>query len=141
MTEYRLPDPCMTAARPGLNADPPGPEQGHADGAVADDTLVRPFLVTGGRTQPLQAGLRLESLVHSSSAALSAPLRFELRKIVDLCQTPITVADVAAQLGVPVGVARVLIADLVSGGYATVARETELSIDVIERIRDRVRAL
>jgi hypothetical protein len=38
-------------------------------------------------------------------------------------------------------VAKVLIADLVGGGYATVARNTEVPTDVIERIRDRVRAL
>ena len=141
MTGYQPLGPRGITARHGPDADPPQPEQRHADAAVADGTLVRPFLVTGGRTQPLRAGLRLESLVHSSSAALSAPLRFELRQIVDLCQTPITVADVAARLRVPLGVARVLIADLVSGGYATVARDTEVSIDVIERIRDRVRAL
>jgi hypothetical protein len=141
MTEHRLPDPRMIPAWQGLDADQPEPEQSPADAVLADDTLVRPFLVTGGRTEPLQDGLRVESVVQSSPAALSAPLRFELRRIVELCQSPITVADVAARLGVPLGVARVLIADLVSGGYATVAATTEIPIDVIERIRDRVRAL
>jgi hypothetical protein len=141
MTEHRLPDPRMIPAWQGLDADQPEPDRNPADADLADDTLVRPFLVTGGRTEPLHDGLRLESLVHSSPAARSAPLRFELRQIVDLCRSPTTVADVAARLGVPLGVARVLIADLVSGGYATVSRNTEVPIDVIERIRDRVRAL
>lgn len=141
MTDHRLPDPRMIPARQGLDPDQPEPDRNPADADLADNTLVRPFLVTGGRTEPLQDGLRLESLIHSSPAALSAPLRFELRQIVDLCQSPTTVADVAARLGVPLGVAKVLIADLVSGGYATVARNTEVPIDVIERIRDRVRAL
>ena len=142
MTEHRLPDPRMIPTRRyGPDVDQPQPDRDPADADLADDTLVRPFLVTGGRTEPLQGGLRLESVVRSSPAALSAPLRFELRQIVDLCRSPATVADVAARLGLPLGVAKVLIADLVDGGHVTVARNTEVPIDVIERIRDRVRAL
>jgi hypothetical protein len=141
MTEHRLPDPRMIPTWQGLDADQPKPQRSPADADLADDTLVRPFLLTGGRTEPLQDGLRLESVVHSGPAAVSAPLRFELRQIVDLCRSPTTVADVAARLRVPLGVAKVLIADLVSGGYATVTRHAEVPIDVIERIRDRVRAL
>jgi hypothetical protein len=111
------------------------------DAASADSTLVRPFLVTGGRTQPLRDGLRIETLVCAWPAALSAPLRFELHRIVELCQVPLSVAEIAIRLGVPFGVARVLVGDLVSGGYATCAEQAEMSIDVIERIRDGVRAL
>ena len=75
--------------------------------------------------------------------ALHAPLRFELRRIVELCQEPRSVAEVAAGLGVPVGVARVLIADLVNGGYVKChdQNQEDLAVDVIERIRDRVLAL
>jgi hypothetical protein len=42
-----------------------------------------------------------------------------------------------------VGVARVLIADLVNGGYMKChdQNQEDLAVDVIERIRDRVRAL
>jgi hypothetical protein len=152
----RLPDPRMippwqvkpVPARPrtqGRQIDQHGEEQasvaGSADAALADATLVRPFLVTGGRTRPLQDGLRIETLVYARPAALSAPLRFELRRIVELCQTPLAVAEVAVRLGVPLGVARVLVADLLSGGYVTCEQPAEIPIDVIERIRDRVRAL
>lgn len=111
--------------------------------ADTDHTVVRPFLVTGGRTQPLHDGLRLHTMLSAPPAALHAPLRFELREIVELCQRPSSVADVATGLRIPLGVARVLIADLVNGHYVSChdQDEEELTVDVIERIRDRVRAL
>ena len=121
---------------------PPEPvEEEPPDAALADATFIRPFLVTGGRTRPLRDGLRIETLVSAQPAALSAPLRFELRRIVELCQSPLSVAEVAVQLRVPLGVARVLVADLATGGYVRCSEPAEVPIDVIERIRDRVRAL
>ncbi len=115
-----------------------------AAGEPADDrTLVRPFFVTGGRTRPLHDGLRLHTLVTAPPSALHAPLRFEMRRIVELCQFPLSVAEVAARLAVPVGVARVLIGDLLTGGYVYCHDQDgeALPIDVIERIVNRVRAL
>ena len=73
-------------------------------------------MVTGGRTRPLQDGLRSSRWSRRCPAALSAPLRFELRRIVELCQRPRSVAEVAVALRVPLGVARVLVADLVTSG-------------------------
>src|ERR1051325_6923045 len=78
------------------------------------DMLVRPFIVTGGRTRPVDERLRMETLVSAAPAAPSAPLGFERRRIVPLCQRPMSGAEIAAGLGVPVGVARVLIADLIA---------------------------
>jgi hypothetical protein len=106
-----------------------------------DDVLVRPFLLTGGRTRPLRDGLRVETLVSAQPSGLSAPLRFERRRIVELCQQPMSVAEIAVRLTVPLGVARVLIADLAAEGFVWCTEPTELSIEMIERIRDRVRAL
>lgn len=139
----RLPDPRMIPQwhqeppRPGRHAQP---EDAPPDDP-ADSTLIRPFMVTGGRTRPLADGLRIESMVSAFPAALSAPLRFELRRIVELCQQPRSVAEIAVGLGVPLGVARVLIADLLTSGLVRAESHTELPIDIIERIRDRVRAL
>ncbi|WP_433533214.1 DUF742 domain-containing protein [Micromonospora sp. CA-263727] len=139
----RLPDPRMipywTPAPPPSGAapePPPGPAE-----EPADEAAVRPFLLTGGRTRPVQDGLRVETLLSAQPAALSAPLRFEARRIVELCQRPTTVADLAVALRVPLGVTRVLVADLLSEGYLRRQEQGELSIAMIERIRDRVRAL
>ena len=144
----RLPDPRMIPrwapaeprrSVPRYEPQPPGPQAG----PTAEEPLVRPFFVTGGRTQPLHDGLKIHTMLTAPPGALHAPLRFELRRIVELCQRPRSVAEVAANLAVPLGVARVLIADLATGGYLACHDQDEegLGVDVIERIRDRVRAL
>jgi len=139
----------IPVAQPQSWFDPPastwGAEHSVATGQSATDdgdgVFVRPFIVTRGRTRPLHDGLRIETLVEAKPAALSAPLQFEQRQIVELAQRPVSVAEVAARVGVPLGVARVLIADLYTGKYVSLHEPTELPVHVIERIRDLVRAL
>jgi Protein of unknown function (DUF742) len=107
-----------------------------------EDPVVRPFMLTGGRTQPLQDGLRIETQLYAAPAALSAPLRFEARRIVELCQHPMSMADLAAGLRAPLGVVRVIVADLMTQGLLRAGElPGELTTALIERIRDRVRAL
>lgn len=146
----RLPDPRMipiTRPQSWFNSGAYSePEQMEAPvPAEAEDeddgVFVRPFIVTRGRTRPLHDGLRIETLIRALPAALSAPLQFEQRQIVELAQRPVSLAEVAARLGVPLGVARVLIADLYTGKYISLHEPTELPVHVIERIRDLVRAL
>jgi hypothetical protein len=147
MTEYgpRLPDPRMIPpwAPPAVQRDEsvPEPEEPPSTPDTEDDHFIRPFFVTGGRTRPVRDGLRIETSVSAQPAALSAPLRFELRRIVELCQQPLSVAEIAVRLGVPLGVTLVLVADLVTDGHVSFSQPAELPVDVLERIRDRVRAL
>ncbi len=108
---------------------------------AAGDAFIRPFIVTGGRTEPLQDGLRVETLIRSVPAALSAPLHFERKRIVEMCQAPRSVAEIASALGMPLGVARVLVADLITAGQVTYQKPADTPISLIERILDRVRAL
>ena len=106
-----------------------------------DEVLIRPYLVTGGRTRPLHDGLRVETILRAAPGALHAPLQFEARRIVELCQIPRSVADVAVALSMPLGVVRVLVGDLVVGGYVAVQAPAEVTTKMLERIRERVRAL
>ncbi|GAA4974599.1 DUF742 domain-containing protein [Actinoplanes utahensis] len=107
-----------------------------------EDMVVRPFMLTGGRTTPLHDGLRIETQLYAVPAALSAPLRFESRRIVELCQRPMSVADLAATLRAPLGVVRVIVADLITQDLLRAGEAPgELTTMLIERIRDRVRAL
>ncbi|MEV1287706.1 DUF742 domain-containing protein [Micromonospora sp. NPDC049679] len=133
MIPYWYPRPVGAATTP--EPETPSPV------SPADELVVRPFLLTGGRTRPVKDGLRVETMLSAQPAALSAPLRFEARRIVELCQRSMSIADVAVALHVPLGVVRVLVADLVVDGYVHCAEQGELSIEMIERIRDRVRAL
>ena len=106
-----------------------------------EDLVIRPFLLTGGRTRPAQEGLRVESLIQAHRDALRSDLRFEARQIVEFCQRPTSLAELAAALHVPLGVTRVLVSDLLADGVVTLVQREELSVQLIERIRDRVRAL
>jgi hypothetical protein len=84
--------------------------------------LVRPYAHTGGRTRSSHT-LELEALVSSNwqpgigDAALTTHHR---RMIVDMCVQPRSVAEVAALLSVPLGVARVLLGDLATAGVVVV---------------------
>ena len=103
--------------------------------------VIRPFLLTGGRTRPAQEGLLVEALVQAQPRASTVALRFEAQQIVQLAQNAISVAELGAALRVPLGVVRVLVSDLISDGLVTLVHRQELSLQMIERIRDRVRAL
>lgn len=145
----RLPDPRMIpvweaprvetgpGAHRGTEAEAV-PEQ-HADDI--DDPLVRPFIVTRGRTTPLSDDLKLETLVSAPPALLAAPLDFEARRIAELCQRPTSIVEIAATLAVPTGVAKVLVADLLAARAVICHEPARTSRATIERIRDLVRAL
>ncbi|MFI7643898.1 DUF742 domain-containing protein [Nonomuraea sp. NPDC049400] len=102
----------MTDPRWGGGWRPP-PDPDEQD----QDSPVRPYAVTGGRTAP-RIKLAMEALVCSADApphafALITP---EYAAISELCRQVRSVAEVAAVLEIPLGVARVLIADMAAEG-------------------------
>ena len=86
------------------------------------DPVVRPYALTGGRTEPADGEvLDLIAIIVDSGAAGWSPLTRsgsvpEHRRILKLCRRPATVADVASDTALPVGVIRVLLADLIQQG-------------------------
>jgi hypothetical protein len=137
----RMPDPRMIQVNRAPSWFSPNTPVPPAPELAADETFVRPFIVTGGRTLPLDERLRIETLVVANGAALSAPLQFEPATVVRMCQQPRSVAEIGAALRVPLGVARVVVGDLLAAGHVTVHQTTDLTVATIERIRDLVRAL
>lgn len=106
--------------------------------------LVRPYLITGGRTRPADE-LPLEALVETTPAAADAgdTLQFEPRRVLELCRGVVSVAEVAAALAVPLGVARVLVSDLATDGYVRVHRTATTDgpdIPLLERLLDALHA-
>jgi hypothetical protein len=94
-------------------------------------SLIRPYMWTQGRTTS-NYDLRLESLVSvdwDSIAMSRLDLGMEHRLIVELCVETRSVAEVAAQLAVPLGVARVLLSDLIGMGLVTLHNTTFTSDD------------
>ena len=84
--------------------------------------VARPYTVTGGRTRP--RGERHFDLIDivASSGRPAETFSFspERSRILDLCCDPITVADLASAIGLPLGVVRVLLDDLVHEGLIEV---------------------
>jgi len=112
--------------------------------------VVRPYAVTGGRTEPAD-GEMLDLLAviiatgRDADADDSATLTPEHRKLLSLCQRQVTVADLAADTRLPVGVVRVLLADLTMQGAVTVIRQRpagqRTGTDVLQEILNGLRAL
>ena len=88
-----------------------------------DPRLVPVYALTRGRTRSASGqDLPWETLVTSTIAGLdSVPrLRFEQQRIVDYCRRPVSLAEVAAIVQVPLGVVRVLVSDLYADGMLMV---------------------
>ncbi|MGW2055498.1 DUF742 domain-containing protein [Streptomyces sp. NPDC001840] len=77
--------------------------------------LIRPYTVSGGRTWPT-ASLDLLTLVMATGSEPPARSGPEHAQAMGLCRGPISVAEIAAHLGVPVTVAKILLSDLVDCG-------------------------
>ncbi|MEV1169227.1 DUF742 domain-containing protein [Nonomuraea sp. NPDC049784] len=83
-------------------------------------SLVRMYAVTGGRTAP-RTELAMEALVSSATSAQLGPTYTrEYRAISELCRQVRSVAEISALLSVPLGVARVLVADMEADGLVRV---------------------
>jgi hypothetical protein len=109
--------------------------------------LVPVYALTRGRTRSGGHDLPWEAMVSSTDAGVDAlpELRFEQARIVELCRRPVSVAEVAVELHVPLGVARVLVSDLNSGGMLAVHRadvdaDGRPSTEVLERLLAGLRA-
>jgi len=102
--------------------------------------FVRPFVITGGRTRAADTSLRMETMVQTVGKPRD-DLNFEKARIVDECYEAISVAEIAAGLGVPLGVAMVIVGDLVDDGCLETTDPVEIELSTITRMIERVRAL
>lgn len=84
-------------------------------------SLVRPYTLTAGRTST-SVDLPLEAPVQTLQSALFHrwPPNDVREKIVHLCIESPSVAEISSRLDLPLGVARVLVGDLVTSGYLRV---------------------
>ena len=88
--------------------------------AGTETGFVRPYAITGGRTRANHK-LEMETLVSTrTEGATEEPEQVEQRSIVQECRNPRSVAEIASTLGVPLGVARVLVSDAADAGLVTV---------------------
>lgn len=88
------------------------------DGA---DSMVRPYTITRGRTMPERDDLTLITVLSTVVSAIVPGRRLqpEHRLILDRCRYPAAVAEVAADLNLPVSVTKILLGDLIAQGLLT----------------------
>ena len=89
--------------------------------ATGEPSLVRPYALVRGRTRRgTAAPLPVEAIIVTELSIDASSLQLEPAAIVRLCRRPYSVAEVSALLALPVGVVRVLVADLSAEGYVQV---------------------
>lgn len=108
--------------------------------------VVRPYVLTQGRTRPTSRALAVEAMVCATARGREqlTDLTLEQREIVELCTTAQSVAEVASKLGTPLGVARVLVADLVEIRLLEVfegATDLVADVELLQRLIARVKAI
>lgn len=107
--------------------------------------LLRPYALTRGRARPAEGSdIEIEALVSTTvigeTMHLPAP---EPHTIALLCRDPLSVAEIAAHMKLPLGVVRVLVADMADHGMVDVHRPSQSSggpdITLLERVLDGLR--
>ena len=109
-------------------------------------SAVRPFLLTEGRVLAPDSALPMETQLVATPEALQlvSQLAFERRAILDACRVPLSLAELAARLGLHLNVVRVLVGDLHNRNLLTVhiphaAGSSDL--DILRRVIDGLRAI
>jgi Protein of unknown function (DUF742) len=109
------------------------------------DDAVRPYFVTGGRTRA-SVDLQFETMVVATARGKSAARRlgFERAEILGVAEEPISIAEISANLRIPLTVALVLVGDLVTASHLSMS-QTNLApaddIALIKRLIHGVRSL
>jgi hypothetical protein len=116
-----------------------GPEAGR---------YLRPYAITGGRTCHSQHAFTLITLVvaRSTKGSEAGHLEPEAAQILGLCRDrALALAEIAAFLDLPVSVVKVLCGDLLEASLILVqsppGRESQPSVELIERVMDGIRRL
>jgi hypothetical protein len=110
--------------------------------------LVRPYAMTQGRTRPRGETFDLIAVVAATGEPPGDRLRYspEHQDILRRCASPVSVVDLAADSGLPLGVVRVVLGDLRDHGLvqtiATIERSAgRANLGVLREVLDGLRAL
>ena len=116
--------------------------------------LVRPYAVTRGRTRP-RVDIAIEALIETTVRGRTASSRpggnnqgSEQQYIATMCDNRVqSLAEISARLHLPLGVARVLVADMAAEGLVSVHEPTSLDdneavgTELLERVLSGLRRL
>ena len=133
-------------APPQRQPYPAAQQQYSAEDESSSTRLVRPYTVTGGRTQP-RYKLALEALVTATvyeprDLSVLAP---ECQAILQFCLDWRSVAEISAVLRLPLGVARILVADMSADGLVRIHQrddsEGRPDLNLLERVLSGLRKI
>ena len=133
-------------APPQRQPYPAAQQQYAAEEESSSTRLVRPYTVTGGRTQP-RYKLALEALVTATvyeprDLSVLAP---ECQAILQFCLDWRSVAEISAVLRLPLGEARLLVADMSADGlvriHQRVDSEGRPDLNLLERVLSGLRKI
>jgi hypothetical protein len=106
--------------------------------------LVRPYAVTRGRTRTGQNDLQMITLVvalQPVTAALAASLDPEHVHILNLCQHPTSVAEISAEVHLPLSVVKILLGDLIERRLIIFRSAVTPDIQVLQAVINGIRQL
>jgi hypothetical protein len=116
-------------------------------GEAMTNFRVRPYSRTGGRTRSAIT-LDIETIVSTNERAARDPMTStaEHRTITSLCRNPHSVAEVSARLRLPLGVVRVLLADMSDLSLITVHQNAGIqdnrpTLELMERVLAGLRSI
>ncbi len=114
-----------------------------SDRAGGGHDFVRPFIMTGGRTRAERRDLRVETMLQATVDHVPRGLPSEQEELLVLCREPQSVAEVAAKLGLVVGVVQVIAGDLIAADLLQVHHTdpVEIELDMLTKMIERVRAI
>lgn len=112
------------------------------DAPEVDGSTFRPYLLTGGRTRSGGTDLPIEALIVAAPQVTTRGLSPEHVHILAVCRSPISVAEIAVALAVPIGVARVLVSDLAASRHIEVCDTvTRAELELVRRLIAGVRSI
>jgi Protein of unknown function (DUF742) len=97
--------------------------------------VVRPYQLTRGRTRVSGEAFDLVATVMATQARIAEPggLGPEHFSVLQLAQVPTTVVDIASDVALPLGVVRILLADLREFGLVTIQAPIPMKARQVDR--------
>jgi uncharacterized protein DUF742 len=127
-------------------------ERTSINGARSEGRLIRPYTMTGGRTGADQPYIALEALVSATPTGLrnKHQYRWEAARVIDLSTSQTAIVEIAARLDIPIGVVRVVVADLAHRGAVQISEppsEVPASLEgytyttLLQKVLDGIKSL
>jgi hypothetical protein len=105
--------------------------------------VVRPYALTRGRTRPTGESFDLLALVSSAvgSSIDDELIEPEYTEVIRQCRQPKSVADLASDLDLPLGVVRILLSDMREHGLITIRPPSRTRLTDPQLLKDVADAL